>query len=58
MNKDFNASAKLDWTRLLGFDQVIERRDLVGDTRLTGKVGEKVGEKIGEKIGVKDNIGV
>lgn len=56
MNRDCNASAKLDWTRLLGFDQVIDRRDLVRDARLTGKVGEKVGEKIGDKGGVKDNI--
>jgi hypothetical protein len=64
MKSEFVSSVKLDWTRLLGFDQVLDRRDLVrGAARLSGKIGDKgglknlimpaLGAKIGEKGGVK-----
>lgn len=50
-------SAKLDWNRLLGFEQVAEDRvsdeaDLAG-TKVGSKLGQKVGVKLGQKIGVK-----
>ena len=43
MNK---IASKLDWTRMLGFEQI-------ADTRATAKVGNKVGVKVGVKLGVK-----
>lgn len=54
MNK---TSSKLDWNRLLGFEQVAsERAELrYGKvaSKVGGKVGGKVGVKTGSKIGVK-----
>ena len=47
-----SVSKKLDWNRLLGFEQVAGERSAIGG-RIGGKVGEKVGEKVGTKIGVK-----
>jgi hypothetical protein len=42
---------KLDWTRLLGFEQIAERRDtattLHPDSPMAGKIGLKKGVKRG-----------
>jgi hypothetical protein len=46
-------STKLDWNRLLGFEQVAADREAIRGSRLGSKVGTKVGGKIGVKIGVK-----
>ena len=49
-------SAKLDWNRMLGFEQITEERDSIRDesARALGpKVGHKVGEKTGLKVGIK-----
>ena len=47
---------KLDWTRLLGFEQVAKDRETVGK-RIGGKVGAKAGTKtmarLGSKVGGK-----
>jgi hypothetical protein len=48
MNK---LASKLDWTRMLGFEQVADARSALAETN--GKVGAKVGGKIGDKAGVK-----
>jgi hypothetical protein len=48
-------SAKIDWNRMLGFEQISEARESVRDdsARLAAKVGNKVGEKVGLKLGQK-----
>jgi hypothetical protein len=46
-------SAKLDWNRMLGFEQVAEDRAALRDGRVGAKVGGKVGVKVGVKLGVK-----
>ncbi len=48
---------KLDWSKLLGFDQAdsSERATRPGDLRVT-KVGNKPGSKIGGKIGIKRGL--
>jgi hypothetical protein len=49
-------STKLDWNRMLGFEQITEERDSIRDeaARALGpKVGRKVGEKTGLKLGAK-----
>jgi len=53
MKRD-NATVKLDWTRLLGFEQVVEHREAMRMERIGGKVGDKVGQKTGVKIGQKE----
>ena len=46
-------STKLDWNRLLGFEQVAADREALRGSRLGSKVGTKVGGKIGVKVGLK-----
>jgi len=46
---DRNSLVRLDWQRLLGFEQIAERRDGVRSGRIAGKVGGKVGDKGGKK---------
>jgi hypothetical protein len=49
-------SAKLDWKRLHGFQQVAEDRAAIRgsqSTQIGAKVGEKLGTKIGNKVGGK-----
>jgi hypothetical protein len=47
-------SSKLDWTRMLGFEQIAETRDAVQEgAKLDAKVGLKVGVKLGVKAGIK-----
>ena len=47
-------SSKLDWNRMLGFEQVANTRLPAGDSaKLGAKVGDKGGAPIGMKIGVK-----
>lgn len=45
-------SAKLDWKRMLGFEQV-DRLSARNAGRMGAKVGGKVGGKIGTKRGIK-----
>lgn len=48
-------SAALDWSRMLGFEQVVsDRAALRRSSKLDAKVGGKVGVKIGSKPGVKN----
>ena len=46
-------SSKLDWTRMLGFEQVADGRAV--DAKLGSKVGGKpaISTKVGVKIGTK-----
>ncbi len=44
-------SSKLDWTRMLGFDQIAGNRLTV--MKNGGKLDAKVGAKIGGKPGIK-----
>ena len=46
---------KLDWTKLLGFEQIAEHRDAAQIGRL-GKIGDKFG-KVGRKFGEKNPRG-
>ena len=49
-------SARIDWNRMLGFEQIADARDSIRETasRMPGpKVGQKVGEKVGVKLGGK-----
>ncbi len=57
MTKAKPAKVKLDWSRLLGFDQAdsSERSAKRGDLRVT-KVGNKPGSKVGAKFGVKSGL--
>ena len=53
------AKVKLDWSRLLGFDQANPSDRTAGDPRLvkTGnKTGTKFGVKLGTKLGTKPGI--
>ncbi len=49
MNK---ISSKLDWNRMLGFEQVADTR-LAASAKLGAKVGDKGGATIGAKLGAK-----
>ncbi len=42
--------SKLDWSRMLGFEQIVDRRSTA---RKTITLSAKVGGKIGNKAGVK-----
>ena len=48
-------SSKLDWTRMLGFEQIVECRSAIQDrgNKIDAKVGSKMGDKVGLKVGVK-----
>lgn len=48
-------SSKLDWTQMLGFEQISEKRSALrdGTGKLNSKVGGKLGQKTGDKRGVK-----
>jgi len=46
--------AKLDWNRLLGFEQILDAREAVKNSRLSVKVGQKMGQKLGQKTGGKN----
>ena len=48
-------SSKLDWTQMLGFEQIVEQRPVVRDGagKLNSKVGGKLGGKLGGKTGFK-----
>ena len=55
-------SSKLDWTRMLGFDQIAGDRLTANknggklDAKIGGKPGLKAGGRIGGKIGSKSGI--
>ena len=68
---DKSIAAKLDWNKMLGFEQITDVRDAFGREgaarvgRKTGdksglktgfKTGNKVGNKLGSKIGNKPGI--
>lgn len=42
--------SKLEWSRMLGFEQITDRREAAGHA---ATVGAKVGGKIGSKEGLK-----
>ncbi len=44
---------KLDWSRLLGFDQATRNENQADDARLAAPNSAKVGGKVGGKIGAK-----
>lgn len=50
MNK---AGSKLDWNRMLGFEQIVDVRQSTASKQLTPKVGTKTGVKLGAKVGNK-----
>ncbi len=47
------AGSKLDWNRMLGFEQITDVRQSAGEERLAPKVGAKTGAKLGTKVGNK-----
>ena len=55
-------SSKLDWTRMLGFEQIAEDRSTIQDRdcKIAAKVGGKMGVKRGQKVGVKigEKVGI
>ena len=50
------AGSKLDWNRMLGFEQIVEVRQSTASKQLTPKVGTKTGAKVGNKIGIKQGL--
>ena len=51
-------SVKLDWTRLLGFDQVAAEDSALSSAKVGSKSGQKtvkLGIKLGVKLGVKSS---
>jgi hypothetical protein len=48
MNK---ISSKLDWSRMVGFEQIADQRGALATNG--GKLSAKVGGKVGVKVGVK-----
>lgn len=46
-------ASKLDWKRMLGFEQITELRQSTTPAFIEAKVGHKVGQKVGTKIGLK-----
>lgn len=55
MNKP---ASKLDWNRMLGFEQITEMRQSRPNEPLAPKVGVKTGVKLGTKIGGKIGLKV
>ena len=59
-------ASKLDWNRMLGFEQITDVRKLAGTdplgpkigSKIGGKVGNKIGQKVGLKIGAKQGVKV
>jgi hypothetical protein len=52
-------AAKLDWNRMLGFEQIADARQAMRDESAFGpKVGLKAGVKVGIKLGVKQGLKV
>lgn len=47
------AGSKLDWNRMLGFEQIVDVRQSTASKELAPKVGIKTGVKLGVKIGNK-----
>ena len=47
-------SSKLDWNRMLGFEQIVDGRVAMQDRN--AKLDAKVGVKLGAKAGVKADI--
>ena len=46
-------ASKLDWNRMLGFEQITEVRQSKTAEPLSPKVGQKTGLKVGTKVGNK-----
>jgi len=56
-------SSKLDWNRLLGFEQIVESRESFAlapkvGTKTGQKLGQKTGNKVGLKLGAKQGVKV
>lgn len=49
-------ASKLDWNRMLGFEQITELRQSAAAEFIAPKVGHKVGQKVGNKVGNKVGI--
>jgi hypothetical protein len=49
MEQDSSPALRLDWSRLFGFEQIVDRRELARSASIAGKVGDKVGDKGGLK---------
>jgi len=51
-------SSKLDWSRMLGFEQIADTRGTLNAdvTRVGSKVGGKIGSKLGTKLGIKVGV--
>ena len=52
MVNDSRISARLDWNRMLGFEQITDARQAIREetaTRFSAKVGNKVGQKVGRR---------
>jgi hypothetical protein len=47
------AGSKLDWNRMLGFEQIADTRQSAETNQLAPKVGTKTGLKLGTKVGNK-----
>ena len=41
---------KLDWNRMMGFEQIAADRELLRTQKLSAKVGQKVGQKLGLRV--------
>jgi len=51
-------SSKLDWNRMLGFQQITSDRSKIGklDAKVGAKIGGKPGLKVGAKLGLKAGL--
>lgn len=50
---------KLDWNRMLGFEQITDVRESNPDVlgpKVGAKTGQKVGGKVGNKLGTKQGL--
>jgi hypothetical protein len=47
------AGSKLDWNKMLGFEQITDIRQASNSEQLGPKVGVKTGIKLGTKVGNK-----
>ena len=52
------AGSKLDWNRMLGFEQIVDVRQSTASKQFNPKVGNKTGVKLGTKTGNKIGLKV
>jgi hypothetical protein len=56
-------ASRLDWNRLLGFEQIVDTRETIAMAPKVGtktglKLGQKTGNKVGLKLGAKQGVKV